>query len=196
MVFLGSGLIELFLVGGEARGLILFGLGMAIYSVYLAITSEKMMVSIGKGSFMHIDSNLKAISFQSINRLNDKQDRWFAVLSWRTGLIEAERLIKFANEGERDSMVSPFITVMGEIPWGDNRLRQDNRVSNAEVNWIIDIYKLIGNLNPSNRTLERLQQLFYDNISQLQEGENFNQLLDRVQAFVQQHPNELFQRIE
>lgn len=196
LVFLGSGLIELFLVGDEARGLILFGLGMAIYSVYLAITSEKMMVSIGKGSFMHIDSNLKAISFQSINRLNDKQDRWFAILSWRTGLIEAERLIKFANEGERDSMVSPFITVMGETPWGDNRLRQDNRVSNAEVNWIIDIYKLIGNLNPSNRTLERLQQLFYDNIAQLQEGENFNQLLDRVHAFVQQHPNELFQRIE
>ncbi len=195
-LFLGTSLIVLFLIGDEFRGLALFGLGIAIYSVFLAVTSGRMMGFIGRSNFMRIDGNLKSITFQSLGRCIEKRDRMFVILSWRTNLIEAEKIKNFANDDERDSLAYPFTTVMKEIPWNDNRLTQKNCVSNSEVNWIIDIYRSIRHLNPKERTLDELQSLFYDYIAPINEGENSDQLLDIVQKIVQQNPNELFQRFQ
>lgn len=172
-------------------------IGIAFHSMAHAEEFDKKMNSIGKANFIHVDSNLKTMTQNSIDRLIDKRNRWFTILSWRTGAIETERLRNFANDGERDSLAYPFTTIMQEIPWRDNRLTRNNRVSNSEVIWIIDIYRLIITINPSGRTLEELQRLFYDNIAPLGENENFNQLLDRVQAHLRGLPeNDLFQRIE
>ncbi|GAJ08488.1 unnamed protein product, partial [marine sediment metagenome] len=180
----GWGLLNIFL-GFQSTGLGFISLGFAVLALFLvfeartiADESDKKMEIISNSSFLEIVSHLQDNTKLNLNNLSNIQIRTSLLLQWRHGLVRLTKLKKWASPSERDNAAFPFITLMESYPW--NR----NIVKNFEINWIIPIYKNIRKLDPSQEHLNKLMELFKDNVAYSVDEMDFNEMIDRVQNVI------------
>jgi len=199
------GTYNLFWLKDIPSGLGYISIGLAAYSIGhvfgsreiseqaldIAKRSDETMRTVSNVDFIDVESNLQKGTLAKLNRLSNTNEIFFLLFMWRTGLMKATRLKKWTNEGERDGMIFPFITVMEHLPW------ENDVVTNIDVSNILEIYESIRHLDPSEKRKKKLMELFETHIGKIKENETFNDLSTRIgQEISLKDPKALFRKNE
>jgi len=139
----------------------------------IASASDIKMKIIASADFMEVVDNLSSFTKQSLNKLDDPEERSTLLIRWLVGMKRAIKLKDFAEQDERDSIVVSFRNLMKKLPWDKKELE------NHEIILIVDIYNMIWELNIQEGKKD-LIDIFEKYIADKKEKEGDTELFNRT----------------
>ena len=183
------------MIGNEAKGIAYFALGIAVYSVYLAIRSDKKMKAIANSIFMEIyedvqDGFLRVQPLLQNNNPRDNNLKRTFIWKYRHCLMRAKELKEYASEENQLNLVLCLGSVIELNPWNKKIL------NNSDIEFLLDIYLTSREFKQDEKTKDKLKKLVEKYIIKKKNNEDLITCIARTIKKLKKTPNKQFEREE